>query len=613
MDSIKLREIKLVLAMLVVTTLLFSCKRPPEDPPVNSLSLSASSASVSFDAASTSVTVVAHADWSLTVEKDSDWITPDITRGGKNTTIKVTFSLSRNESESARTGKVYFYARDEMEPYSFSIIQGAKNSLSGVNKWIYEELSGWYYWNDVVRSTTPASDALPYDQFLKKTIESLPWSKVQDTSNGENPPTIDGQYKFDAGGNLVEPLTRGHVYSYIDRFPAADTRAVRGASKSVGTTFGFDIEPFRTGGTDDNPRLIFLVKWVMADSPAAKAGLERGMWITKYGGEEIFWEQYETFFYQLHNQQGGNTMTLTGEQGAEYSLTAVEMKLSPIIHKEIITTDGGKKVAYLVYNGFEAGDAQSGGTYEFDNDVRELFGEFKSGGASELVLDLRYNPGGSVNSLQMLTALAGDVKTTDVFLKLLRNKEIGAVYKGVQNPEVIHFRKESNSLALRKIYVLATGSSASSSEMFINSLRGVLGEGAVVHIGERTNGKNVGMDLRETTIGDYRYEMWPITFKGLNALDFTDFAAGFIPTLYKEEFWDVTTQGGSGVIHDFGTDRNGVVKERLLKASLDLIDGKTVQPDASTRAIPAAGMARSRVQGLRDPRAGGAKYIPDIE
>ncbi len=284
------------------------------------------------------------------------------------------------------------------------------------------------------------------------------------------------------------------------------------------------------------------------------------------------------------------------------------MKASPIIHHEVMTTTGGKKVAYLFFNEFEWGAQQSNGTFEFENDLRKVFGEFKNAGASELVLDLRYNPGGYVHTCQILTSLIGNVSTTDVFAKSLRNDDIqeawsAAGYSGtIDNPQIDHFVNESNSLKLSKVYILATRSSASASEMVINALRGA--DVDVVHIGERTNGKNVGMDLLETTIDDYSYQMRPITFKILNAKDFTDYANGFAPNHLVDELDEVLGVKDAR-LHEFGNP-----EELLLEKALGLID------PAMARSAGRAGVTRAPgertmqpLRVLRDSRKGGAIYV----
>jgi hypothetical protein len=293
----------------------------------------------------------------------------------------------------------------------------------------------------------------------------------------------------------------------------------------------------------------------------------------------------------------------------DVSLSAVEMTASPILHHDVLTSAGGKKVAYIFYNQFEHGDnigTDRNPKYEFAEEMREVFKEFKTRGATELVLDLRYNPGGYVDQCRLLTSLAAEVDRSQVFLKMQRNDNINTVYPRVQNPEVLHFLDGSSvpdRLNLRKIYVLTTDDTASASEMVISSLRGVGIE--VVQIGTATNGKNVGMDLLETTIDGWDYELWPITFKTLNAEDFSDYAGGFEPQYFIKELLNVLARRDE--LYALGDPR-----ERLLKAALTLIDGGTVISDSDTRApvTRADGSSMQLLPRPVDPRRGGAKYIP---
>ncbi len=63
----------------------------------------------------------------------------------------------------------------------------------------------------------------------------------------------------------------------------------------------------------------------------------------------------------------------------------------------------GQKIGYLMYNGF---------TNEFDEDLNNAFGTFKADGVTDLVLDLRYNPGGSVNSSRLLSSMIFSTNTS---------------------------------------------------------------------------------------------------------------------------------------------------------------------------------------------------------
>ncbi len=467
------------------------------------------------------------------------------------------------------------------------------NTLTGVNKWIYDDLKDWYYWNAEVKATAPPSNKLSYDEFLTQSVLAL--KNARDTS--ENPPTIDGGYDY-ANGRFTPT---GIPYSYIERLATA-TRA----SGSEKLSFGFDVQAFQKR---NSTVVEMLVTWVQPNSPAEEAGLKRGVWLTRYNGAVIHGgagAEYEQFWYRLHRFQGGTSMIVADKDGNEYDLTAETIRNTPILYHDVFDSPvQNRRVAYLVYNAFETGEMR-GQWGEFDNDLREVFRDFKARGAQELVLDLRYNHGGAISSCQLLASLAANVGPSQIFCRLLYNKDI-AVADGFANPRSYFFLNEDASLKLNKIYVLAGENSASASEMFINSLQAKAVGIDIVHIGERTEGKNVGMNLREHKEGGYTYNMWPISFKIMNADSFCDYAGGLKPDLAKNEFWEVQNTGGTGEIFEFGNQA-----ERLLGSALRMIDGGVVSPDADavTRARgerAAEPVTRELVKQPHDPTRGGAR------
>lgn len=555
-----------------------SCENHREVAPFKGVSYSPKSASIDRKSQQTSFKVVASADWTLASK--ADWIHPDITSGSAGTTVTVRLTVDANEADGSRRGSVEITADGVNDPYKFTVTQGGSVVLTGVNEWIFNKFMESYYWSDAARRADIPSNSLPYDQFLETLVLNAYAQGARDIT--ENPYTIDGMYDYNGG----KYTRRDNVcYSNITRTGGGRTRA-----GNMETLFGFNIASVSGVWPNDPDRLALLVLWVLPDSPADKAGIKRGTWIYTYNGKNIFNADAKVFFDQLHNFTGGTTMSFTDKGSKSYRITATPTDNNPILDWKIITTTpGNKKVAYLVYNGFEPGAGR-----EYDRQLRDIFVQFKKQGATDLVLDLRYNGGGSVESSRLLSSLAGDVNTTSIFTKLHRNPEFDG-----DNPEVMMFLDEPGSLKLSNIYVLATGSTASASELVINSLRGVLGNTsdhkmnpAVTIIGERTNGKNVGMDGFAGTIDGSSYEMLPITFKSTNAVDFCDYAGGFMPNYNINEFYGVLRKGEE--LLQFGDPH-----ERLLNAALTLIDGGTITPDPVTRAGVYGAMTVEKSQDMR--------------
>ncbi|MEB3372791.1 S41 family peptidase [Bacteroides sp. CR5/BHMF/2] len=106
--------------------------------------------------------------------------------------------------------------------------------------------------------------------------------------------------------------------------------------------------------------------------------------------------------------------------------------------------------------------------------------QFKAEGITDLILDLRFNNGGSVELARYLAAsIAGTSHRSDVFMKMQRNS--GA-------DEYIRFG-DGDDLNLNSVRIICSEETASASELIINGLRGI--DFPVKLFGSRTEGKNV--------------------------------------------------------------------------------------------------------------------------
>jgi hypothetical protein len=96
--------------------------------------------------------------------------------------------------------------------------------------------------------------------------------------------------------------------------------------------------------------------------------------------------------------------------------------------------------------------------------------------------------------------------------------------------------KDLPNLNLPELWVIASNSTASASEMVIKGLEGL---DVPVHIvGKTTNGKNCGMDVMEKTFGEYKYTYAPITFMNYNAKGDNDYADGIKPDVNFDDYWN---------------------------------------------------------------------------
>jgi C-terminal processing protease CtpA/Prc len=148
----------------------------------------------------------------------------------------------------------------------------------------------------------------------------------------------------------------------------------------------------------------------------------------------------------------------------------------PTVSLTRVIDDGGRKIGYLFFRNFVRPSEAA---------LNDAFAALRTAGATELVLDLRYNGGGLVDIAVHLASLIGGVRTNgQVLLNYVHNDRVGPTYN-----KTTRFTNPEQALNLSRLVVITTRSSASASELIINSLRAYM---PVTVIGDTTYGKPVG-------------------------------------------------------------------------------------------------------------------------
>lgn len=122
------------------------------------------------------------------------------------------------------------------------------------------------------------------------------------------------------------------------------------------------------------------------------------------------------------------------------------------------------------------------------------------------------------------------------------------------------------ALNLPRLYVIVSSGTASASEAVVNGLRGIGLE--VVLVGQKTNGKNVGMEGVYLEDGAYEYLFMPVSFQGYNARLETVDPNGLAPDALKGDW-------------NNGYEEFGSLDDDCLEYAVTSITGQSVRSSES--------------------------------
>ncbi len=540
----------------------------------------------------------APAAWTAT--SSEKWCELLTVKGGKGTS-SLRINVAPNEGDMGRSATVTIRVEGYADPCELTIRQGdgfiekGNGRYREVNKWIYEMMETYYLWNEQLPELR-LDYSLDYDLFLTSVLDGV--ASFNDINHDD--------------GYWVNGKRQGYYSNIQSNAPI---------SRSAGESFsgsGVMIIPTILGPNDDDP-CGFAVMYVIPGSPADEAGVKRGDFIQTVNKVAVTTTNYQSLGNSVLN--GNVTVDLNSVKFvngvAEISnrvasvLIGKETFVDPAIYKwDVITTDNGKKIGYLLYMGFHS---------DYDAELINVFSQFKSQGIDELIVDLRYNNGGHVVSSTVLgTLIAGQAHKGEIYVKTTYNKrrsdagEVGEYRIGIaENPEINQNYEPiaqalDKSLGLNQIYVIGTANTASASELLINGLRGL--DIKVNLIGTTTNGKNVGMEGWRKKINNYSFDFYPITFYCENAKGFRDYSNGFKPDL---EVDDSPIYPG-----DFGTTADYLSSVAISWASNGTKPSLNNMSVVKSRGVSRTMRTLPMTEAFKEPlthRRGGSIVIRDME
>lgn len=261
----------------------------------------------------------------------------------------------------------------------------------------------------------------------------------------------------------------------------------------AGRSIGLGFRMMRVADQDGSTRL--RVALVYEDSPAMRAGLQRGMTLLEINGKTIEAIDAEQLWGTIlgPDEVGVQAALRVAEvDGTERVITATKAELTrtSVFLTEVVPV-GDLRVGYIMFEQF-INPSQAA--------LQVAFEELKAEQATDLVLDLRYNTGGLLDVTRYLASLiAGPEHEEDVFLRFDYNE------RQQRLNQIMTFGSYTESIGFDRAAFLVSGNTASASEALINGLRPYMD----VHlVGFNTLGKPVGshgFDFCEMTLQ-------PITF-----------------------------------------------------------------------------------------------------
>ncbi|MDR0823677.1 MAG: hypothetical protein LBN74_01180 [Prevotella sp.] len=432
------------------------------------------------------------------------------------------------------------------------------------NKWIFDEMSEWYYWNDKL----PAESSLDFK--LDPGATDGFFDKILYTESRAN-----GQGMYDK-------------FSWIESY----TANTKSSSKQ---DIGFDFIPVRFVDAKGNTTGIGnIVTYIKKGTLAEISGLKRGHVIVAVDDVNLDINNWYSALYANKSSYKLKINDYEISKVIEITLSVTqEYEDKYVLMDTVYDNISGHKIGYLVLNTY----GSEGNADDLQNNIYliQRLLALKNKGITDLVLDLRYNGGGLVTTGVHLGSALVPNRANDIYeikkYNAVLQKQIEQSSNATKESWLYDRFREKISWddinyndipklgdQLQTLSIIATGYTASCSEMTINCLRPYYkksGKNLYV-IGERTVGKNVGSWSIEPENKEIKWKLQPITFQSFNVDNESNYFNGFLPDVEADDFYDLVVLGEN-------LKELGDTKETLLAQAIAKITGIPVVKSAKAK------------------------------
>ncbi len=392
---------------------------------------------------------------------------------------------------------------------------------------------------DGMGSPTPPIDTIPTaskidllrDSIYLYTKEVYLWHEVLPSYVAFNPRQYTGATELQAAQNemaairALQPEDSRHDYSFVTTTAGSDA-----IQTGEDNDYGFFIKAGSIDKALPYDSVYWYVEYVYKSSPSGVGGVQRGWYISKINNTNI---GYDNASVNILNDVFFGTGTTASFEFTKSDGSTVNLNLSKSAYtaNSVLYTNvfknGASKTGYIVFNQF-FGDVSR-------TELANAFSDFAAQGINELVVDLRYNHGGSTetqdalanliappsaNGKTMYTYIYNDSLQAGKFPLLSQKYSLSpSSFKPANNTVNV---QKTGSLNLSRVFFIVSSETASASELLINNLRPYLD---VKLVGDTTYGKPVGF----FPIPIFDYAIYPISFKTVNSAGSADYYDGFAP------------------------------------------------------------------------------------
>ena len=396
-------------------------------------------------------------------------------------------------------------------------------SLSARQDWTLAQLNEWYLFPDK----------------LATGVNKAAYSNLQDY--------IDA---------LVAPAraeAKDRFFTYITSI--AEEEAFFNAGSSAG--FGFRL------GYDTTAARVFVIE-TFEGTPALAADIDRGTELLAVGTSSANLVTVTSLMLSGGpqavvnalgpNDPGVSRVVRVRSNGVErqVTLTKADYTLDPVSNRYgfRIIPNGGDPVGYINLRTF---------IDTAEPDLRAAFQAFRDAGVTKLVIDFRYNGGGLISVAETMGDLMGRNLGGQVFDYITFRPS-----KATENSEY-RFAPQPQSIQPTHIAFIGTGSTASASEMVINSMQPYLPGTQMALVGSDTFGKPVGQIALDRTACDDRLRVVALRVENANRQG--DYYTGLASTVPN------TCRATDDIANPLGSEN-----EAMLATALNFVSGRGCSP-----------------------------------